>query len=481
MSPKAEVLGTLPSGNGPMRSAAASRPRLGVFGRILRLVTTAAVITGLAALAYYGHHTGWTFKPGGHGDKAHEPSASAGVAAVRFGPEHPAAAGHPPALRRAAAIEFDSAEAVAAAGIDITPAWRGALTEAVTANGELGFDPARVARVSARAPGSAFRVLKAMGDPVKAGEVMALVDAAEVGKAKAEFRQAMVQVRLKRQSFENLKTAGADATSAQRLREAESALRDAEVRLLGAEQALTNLGLPVEAKDYQSLSPDEAGKRLRLLGVAGVVGEGTRATANLLPVRSPFDGVVLSADVVAGEVVEAGKALFVVVDPSRLWLTLHVAPVDVARVSVGQTVVFRPDGLPEEFTGQLTWVGTAADETTRAVPVRAELANDSGQLRASTFGKGRVVLREVKDALVVPHAAVQSVSGTPVVFVRDREFLKPGGPKVFHVRPVRVGGKDAQNTEVLSGLEPGEVVATKGSSLLLDELKRALAARPDGE
>lgn len=480
MSPLTEVPGTRPSGNGPVPSVAESHPRTSLVGRTLRLLTTAAVLAGLGGAAYYGHHTGWTFKAAGR-ERAPTPSASGGLAVVRFGPQHPAATSLPPALARAAAIEFDSAEAVSAAGIDITPTWRGPLTEAVTATGELGFDPARVARVSARAPGSAWRVLKAMGDPVRAGEVMALVDAAEVGKAKAEFQQAMVQVRLKRQSFANIKAAGAEATSAQRIREAEAALRDAEVRLLGAEQALANLGLPVQAKDFQSLAPDEAGARLRLLGVAGVVGEGTPATANLLPVRSPFDGVVLSADVVGGEVADAGKILFVIVDPSRLWLTLHVGPVDVARVSVGQPVRFRPDGLPDEFAGRVTWVGTAADETTRTVPVRAELANDSGQLRAATFGRGRVIVRELKDALVVPHGAVQSVSGTPVVFVRDREFLKPGGPKVFHVRPVRTGSRDGENTEVVSGLEPGEVVATKGSGLLLDEFKRSLAARPDGE
>jgi cobalt-zinc-cadmium efflux system membrane fusion protein len=191
--------------------------------------------------------------------------------------------------------------------------------------------------------------------------------------------------------------------------------------------------------------------------------------------------VVLSAHVVAGEVVETSKVLFVVVDPSRIWLTLHVGPEDARRVSVGQPVSFRPDGLQEDSAGRVTWVGTAADETTRTVPVRAELANDSGQLRASTFGRGRIILREAKDAVVVPHEAVKQLDGMPVVFVRDQAFLKPGGPKAFHVRPVRVGAKDAENTEVVTGLEPGEVVATKGSGLLLDELKRSLAARSAAE
>ena len=395
---------------------------------------------------------------------------------MRFGPRVPAASGLPPALRNVATVGFDSAEAVSAAGVDVSPAWQAEMTEAVTASGELGFDPGRVARLSARAPGPAWRVFKAMGDPVGAGEVVALIDAAEVGKAKAGFQQALVQARLGQKAYENLSAVG-QAASAQRVRELEAALRAAQVKLLAAEQALTNLGLPIRAADYEKLPTDEVGTRLWLLGVSGLVGGEAPPTANLLPVRAPFDGVVLSADVVAGEAVEPSKVLFVVVDPSVLWLTLHVAPDDARRVSVGQVVRFRPDGLGGEFTGQVTWVGTAADQTTRTVPVRSELRNDSGLLRASTFGTGRVVLREAKDALVVPHDAVQRLDGTPVVFVRDPAFLKPSGPKSFHLRPVRTGATDAQDTEIVSGLAAGEVVATKGSGLLLDELKRALAAR----
>lgn len=487
MSFRAEVAGPKPSSNGVSQATAPPSTRPDVLRRALALISTTAVVLGLAGGAYYGHHTGWTFSPGGHpGERGGEPLGPDGLAVVRFGPSTTGAAVQPiptdlpPALRSQMTLEFGSAEAVTAAGIDIAPAWRSAMTEAVAANGELGFDPTRVARLSARVPGTAWRVFKAMGDSVRGGEVLALIDAAEVGKAKAEFQQALVQVRLKSQSLGSAKLAG-DGVSAQRVREAEAAVRDAEVRLLGSEQALTNLGLPVRAADFAALSLDDVAGRMRLLGVAAAVGEGVTPTANLLPVRAPFDGVVLTADVVAGEAAGSEKVLFVVVDPSRLWLTLHVRPQDARRVAVGQTVRFRPDGFLEELEARVTWVGTAADETTRTVPVRTELANDSGQLRASTFGKGRVILREVKDALLVPNEAVKRLNGNPVVFVRDAGFLKPGGPKAFHVRPVRVGASDAEKTEIVSGLEANEVVATKGSGLLLDELKRALSGRPAAE
>lgn len=488
MDPRIEGTGPEPSGNGTalLTREPPAEPR-SVLRRVLGLTLSALVIAGLAGAAYYGHHTGWTFSNTAHpGEGGSRPQVPEGLAVVRFGKSHQGAklgtppASLPQALRHGASLEFDSAEAVSAAGIDVAPAWRSAMTEAVSANGELGFDPARVARLSARVPGTAWRVLKATGDRVQAGEVMALIDAADVGKAKAEFQHALLQARLKRQSLESVKAAG-QGVSAQRLREAEAAVREAEVRLLGAEQALANLGLPVKAGDVSTLGPDDVAERLRLLGVTAEVGDRAIPTANLLPVRSPFAGVVLEANVVAGEVAGSEKVLFTVVDPSELWLTLHVGPSDAPRVTIGQTVRFRPDGLSEEVLARLTWVGSAADETTRTIPVRAELPNPSGQLRAATFGKGRIVLREVKDALLVPREAVRRLNDIPLVFVRDPGFLKPGGVKAFYARPVTVGASEGEQTEIKAGLDPSEVVATRGSGLLLEELKRGMAAKQAGD
>ena len=215
---------------------------------------------------------------------------------------------------------------------------------------------------------------------------------------------------------------------------------------------------------------------MRLLGVPpGTPGlDPKTATANLIPVRAPFAGVVLSADAVAGETAEPGRPLFVVADPRRVWVTLHVRAGDAGRVAPGQALRFRTDGSADASGGPVEWVGRAADEGTRTVPVRAALPNDAGRLRAGTLGQGRVVLRHETKAILVPHAAVQVFRGTPVVFVRDPNYLKPDGQKAFHARPVRVGAKDADSTEVLSGLTADEVVATKGSGLLLNELTRAI-------
>lgn len=439
-----------------------------------RLIPTLLVVAALSGVAYWGHRTEWNFSA------RHAPAPDLAAddkdsAVLKLVPAAPEDADTLPGLRGRARIEFASAAAVDKAGIDIAAVWQTAMAEEVSASGEVLFDPSLVARLSPRASGTAWWVAKTVGDTVKAGEVLALVDATEVGKTKAEYQQALVQVRLKRRALANLAAAQGVIPERQR-REAEAALKDAEVRLLGVEQELTNLGLPIRAADYDKLPLEEVVRRMRLLGVSEAVGglDVKGMTANLVPVRAPFGGVVISADVVAGEVVEAGKVLFVVVDPRRLWLTLHVNPDTVRRVALGQAVKFTPDGSQDEFEGRVTWIGTAADEITRAVPVRAELANDAGKLRSSTLGKGRVVLRTEANALVVPHEAIQAFRGLSVVFVRHPEYLKEDGPKSFEVRTVRAGARDAQNTEIRAGLRPGDVVAAKGTNILVNELQRGV-------
>lgn len=483
-----------------------------VIGSVPMLLTFAL----LAGVAYWGHQTEWTFSTAQRGgtkssqtEKAEgllttEPGASAGkwckqhgVAACPLCDRSLAQAGKPlePAsteelerVQKAFAareratndpqcftagrrVSVPSKEAAEKLGLDVVPVWEASMTETITASGEVRFDATRVARLAARVPGTAWRVTKQIGDSVKAGELLAVIDAAEVGKAKAEFLQAIVQVRLKTQALANLKNA---PVPERQKKEAEAARRDAEVRLLSAEQALVNLGLTVKAAEFGKLEVDEIAKQLQRLGLSRELSKtDADLPGTLLPLRASLDGVVMQVDVIAGEVVDPEDVLFVIADPRQMWANLNVMATDARWVQVGQAVRFRPDGIKAEFTGQVDWIGTAADETTRTIPVRVVMPNADGKLRASALGVGRIVLREEPHAITVPNEAVQAVGGCQVVFVRDKDFLQPNGPKLFHARMVRTGAKDATNTEILVGVAIGEVVVSKGSTLLADELKRS--------
>ncbi len=368
---------------------------------------------------------------------------------------------------RVRVVSKDAAEKL---GIDVAPVWQAAMTESISASGEVSFDATRVARLAARVPGTAWRVAKQIGDPVVAGDLLAIIDAAEVGKAKTELLQAIVQVRLKTQALTNLKNA---PVRVQQKNEAEAARRDAEVRLLSAEQGLVNLGLPVSSEQFGKLNVDEIAKQLQRLGLSRELSKASTDAdlpGTLLPLRAPLDGVVMQADVIAGEVVDPEKQLFVIADARQMWGNLNVQANDARWVQIGQLVQFRPDGLKAEFTGQVGWIGSSADETTRTIPVRVVMPNADSKLRASALGVGRIVLREEPQAITVPNEAVQKIGACEVVFVRDKDYLKSNAPKLFHARMVRTGAKDLTNTEIIVGVAPGEVVVTKGSAVLAGRL-----------
>jgi cobalt-zinc-cadmium efflux system membrane fusion protein len=371
-------------------------------------------------------------------------------------------------------IQFESREAVEKAGIDVAPAWQEQVVESVSASGQVTYDQTLMARLSSRLRGTVWRVDKQLGDQVRVGEVLALVEAVEVGKAKSELLLGLTQVDLKRMGLERTRQSyNKGALPLTSLNEAETELREAEIRVLAARQELINLGMPIRSEELRGFRPEEVSRRLQFLGIPESVSrtlDTNTTTANLLPIKASIAGSIVLREVVQGEVVEAGKVLFAVADTRQLWLTLAVRLEDAKAVAVGQPVFFRPDGSDMEVTGKISWISPAADEKTRTIAVRASLDNTLGQLRAFTFGAGRIILREEKEAVVVPNEAIQSDGDCMVVFVRDKNYFEKDAPKVFHVRTIRPGTRSEKFTEVAAGVLPGEVVATKGSGVLRAEL-----------
>lgn len=372
-------------------------------------------------------------------------------------------------------IQFASVQEISKAGVDIALVERQPMVEAVSASGEITYDRTRFASLSSRLPGTVWRVQKSVGDQVRAGEVLALVDAAEVGKAKSELMQALAQEELAKKSLDRLDHLSMQGVVAGR--QAQAAQADyvqARARLLSAQQALLNFGLPLNTKAFRGLSEADLLDHLRLLGIPAELSQDLsahEATTNLLPIRAPLDAVIVERQVVAGDVVDSSRVLFQLADTSRMWVTLNVSVEDVGRLALGQAIRFRPDGSRDDVSGTLVWISTTADPRTRTVTVRAELPNSKGQLRNETFGTGGIILRTEQEAIAVPNQAIHWEGCCQIVFVRDKGYFdRQDGPKVFHIRTVRLGARNEKFTEIISGVLPGEVVAAKGSDVLRAEL-----------
>jgi cobalt-zinc-cadmium efflux system membrane fusion protein len=394
-------------------------------------------------------------------------------------------------------IQFASDDVVQKMGIDPVFVQRAkdvptalVMEDTVSAPGVITYAQPLVAPISLPVAGRVWKITEKgrLGASATEGDILAIVDSLEVGKAKAEFQQSLGQVDVKTKTYERLRPLSGTGISRKEFQEAEGELREAQIRLASAQQALGNLGLPVNVDELRDLTPGQLIERMQFLGLPkDLAADELRrktTTANLIPVVVPRDcgGTITAVDAANGKRVEPSTLLFEVVDNSRMWLTLNVRLEDkkylrvrdAATGDAGQVVKFHPDGSDQEVVGNLVWISTAVDDRTRTIQVRAEIPNTGtkpqSQLKANTYGTGTIILRRDSDAVIVPNEAIHWEGDCYVVFVRDKHYLDKDGLKVFHVRTVRPGARNAEFTEVIAGVVPGEVVAAKNSAVLRAEL-----------
>lgn len=457
-------------------------PKVDRWQQISSWLLTAATLAGLSLVGWYGHHTHWTFSLAGHDHGAghgHEhagehadsdgehggPTATAAVA-----PRPPTDPSGPTTFE---AITFDDVAAVERAGIESVPVRTQPMTEVISANGVVRYDERRIAQLSVRAPGSVWRVERRLGDTVSKGDVLVIIDSAEVGRLKAEFLTAMVVYESRREALAILEEIRG-AVMGRQLREARSAMREARNSLLNAEQALVNLGFEISLAELSALDDDARAERMRVLGLppemlAGI--DAARVSSNLLPLRAPFDGVVIGRDVVVGEIADPSRSIFEIVDLSTMWIVLNVAKEDAARLAIGQRLTFRPDGDDREYASEVSWISTEVDEKTRTLQVRAEIKTGQpagstlqlGGLRAHAFGRGAIEVDVRRQAQVVPVESLQAIGGDWVVFV-------PTGETSFEARTVAKGLESGGSVELLGDIAGITHVVGAGSHVLKSQL-----------
>jgi cobalt-zinc-cadmium efflux system membrane fusion protein len=364
-------------------------------------------------------------------------------------------------------VQFASVESTRRAGIKLAQVTERPITASLAANAETDYDRTRYAQIASPVSGRVWRVEKEIGQRVQKGEVLALVESAEVGKAKAELLETLASVELKTKTLERLRASAEKGfrTEAE-LQEAEAALTEARINLFNAQQALINLGLAVGQEELGNLSPQQA----RFLGLPPTLSaslDPKTTSANLVPLIAPLDGVVVERGAVAGEVIEPSKPLLAIADISRLWVAIDLPVSDASRIKLGQEVVFRPDGARDHpAAGHVTWISTAVDDQTRTVRIRAEVPNPEGRLLARSFGRAQITIRQTPSAIAVPNEAVQWEGCCYVAFVRLSDT-------VFQTRKLRIGAQVNGFTEVIIGVLPGEAVVSEGSHVLKSEILKS--------
>ena len=313
-------------------------------------------------------------------------------------------------------------------------------TTGLLVTGAITYDADRVSHIGSRTDGRILALRADLGERVRAGQPLAVLESPEVGQTRADEHEAEALLAIAKENFareERLEKAGISSRKE---------LLDAQAELRRAEAA------------YRS-----AHERLRVLGAEH--GEGSQ-----FAITAPFAGVIVQRHASRGEMATPSDELFTVADLSRLWIELDVFERDLMRVAIGQAVDVTTAAYPgRAFAGKVVYVGDILDPEKRTVRARVEIRNSDGALKPGMFARAVIdtPAGEGKTTLAVPRGAVQDVEGATVVWVPGDEAGE------FRAQPVEVGeGLDGDRVAILSGLEPGSRIVTEGAFTLKAELSK---------
>ena len=320
--------------------------------------------------------------------------------------------------------------------------------------GEIQFDNQKVAHIGPRVSGIVRQVKVDIGQQVKAGQTLAIVESVELAEAEAEYLEALAERRLMKKAFDRKKSLHDQKIVSERdYLEAQQQHESALIRESSAKQKLLRMGL------YNG-------------SVAHLAKVGHLAANGYLPVTAPFAGKVMEMHAVRGEHVEPGGEMILLGDPSTLWVWVDLYESQLAQVrqNMGE------NGLPvsltvrawpgESFNGWLDFIGGTMNEQTRTVKARVTLDNPQGKLKPGMFADVRLGLNSAGGRLSAPETAVVSDEGHDFVFVRqmDDYFLR---------RPVTKGREADGFVELLDGVQQGQTVVVAGTFLLKSDVLRS--------
>ena len=430
---------------------------------IAESIPTLLVSAGLLGIGYWGATTEWTFKfPGSAESEGKSQEESKEADASLWKVEGGVDKSNP---YEKAILTAPSKDVLDLSELDFLTIESQALIQTISGTGYIEFDSLRKGSISSKAPGVVSRILKKQGDKVLKGEIIALIDSPDVGKAKTDFMQSLVLKDNRKKSMERGQLAAAVIPERQ-IRELEMVFREIEIKLLADLQALINFGFTIETVDYKNLSDADTFKKICEIGIPESVIKEHKGSlsANLLPLKAPFDGQIISVIKGLGENVGLTDAQCILADASKLVLIFNLPLEAVQLVKVGQDFRFKAELVEDQIiTGKIDWVSPELDDKTHTVKVRASFANPEGKVRPNTFGKGDIQVGKQAKAIIVPDSCIQYMSNKPFVFVRLDDLS-------FQAKAVELGIRNGDKIQITKGLLVGEKVVFTGSNMLRAEL-----------
>ena len=321
------------------------------------------------------------------------------------------------------------------------------------------FKPFQDVDVHAKVAGYIRQIYVDVGDHVKEGQTIAVLEvpelAAQLSGTEAAVRAAEQQIRKAQGDLQRAQSSHAAAHSAYaRLKQA----ADARVGLVAQQEVDDTQAKDLEAEGQVASAEAELASAGQQLEVAQAGQKQYRAMSDYTRIVAPFAGVITNRYADTGALIAAGtssstQAIPVVrlAQTSKLRLVLPIPESVVAQIHLGDPVKVRVQALDQEIEGRVSRFADSLDRQTRTMETEIDFDNRAGRLISGMYTETRLSLREKKNALTIPLEAV-SRNG------EEASVLAVNAENVVEERKVRLGVEDSARIEVLSGLSEGERV-----------------------
>jgi cobalt-zinc-cadmium efflux system membrane fusion protein len=318
----------------------------------------------------------------------------------------------------------------------------GGMQQDLSLAGKMAYGEDRYSKISSPLQGRVVEVRAHLGDRVKAGAVLLVVDSPDIAQAYSEYVKEDSDLQYATRSHELAKDLYSNkALPLKDLKQAENELVKARAEFRRAKERL--LSLRVQAEELNKpLDKQQISSRFEL--------------------KSPLTGVVVERMVTPGQSVggDVNQVLFTVADLDMLQVVADVYERDLALVKEGQFARVKVEAYPDvDFPATVAAIGDVVDPASRTIKLRAWVNNQDHRLKPEMFARLHIQVGDSTRILVVPKEAVLEADGKQFVFVVEE-------PNRYVKHEVKVSNFTPDQMRVLEGLTPGQRIVTKGAVLI---------------
>lgn len=193
------------------------------------------------------------------------------------------------------------------------------------------------------------------------------------------------------------------------------------------------------------------------------------AKTNML---APSDGILAEIVVKPGEYITQQDVIVKFISDKGTNFEVDIPEKDVHKLAVGQPVTINCDSYQgKTFEGTVKEIAPTVKERTRTSTIKVSVENDEGLLRSGMFGRGVILLKELKNVLLVPNDSIISLNDNAfLVPVVSPDYRTPGEGTIL-MRPCQLGEKLTDKTVILEGIKVGEMVVIETQGQLSDGMK----------